>query len=813
MNTIRPNVLALFCLAIGLTVAPSIRAADKADAQGPRHLWHPVTITFTGPQTGESANPNPFRDYRLDVAFMHESGQLVVVPGYYAADGDSGETGATAGNKWRVKFVPDHQGAWTYKASFRKGKDVALADAINAGDSAGHFDDATGRFIVGEAPPNATGFHAKGTLRYVGERYLRFAGTNEPFIKAGADSPENLLGYADFDGTYRHGKDAKIGKANTDKLHRYEPHVRDWKPGDPTWNGGKGKGLIGAMNYLASQGMNSVYFLTMNVTGDGKDVWPWTSHTERFRFDCSKLDQWEIVFAHMDKLGLQLHVVTQEQENDQLLDGGDLGPQRRLYHRELIARFGHHLAVEWNLGEENTNTDAQRKAFCDYIKRLDPYDHRIACHTFPGKYDQVYNPLLGHKTFDGPSLQTNDTHNQTLRWVLRSAAAGRQWVVCLDEIGPANTGVKPDKDDPGHDEVRRKHLWGNLMAGGAGVEWYFGYKYAHNDLNCEDWRSRANMWKQTRIAVEFFHKHLPFARMMPADQLTEAKDDYVLARPDDVYAVYQPRGGKLTLRVGHSASGYSLHWYNPRTGGDLIKGPLGVADKNGVVTFDDAPPGPEGQDWVAIVRAEAHAVELSTLRVNGRVWGRFPARSAVPINIATDPRTKLETWSVLKPGDAGKTVKIIDRQQTAATVIMPTHDVELVAILSTGPAPAKSNGPIIGTIDPNARVTGFTLINADTDKPVAGFDPIKPNAVIDTSKLGTRNLSLRANVRGRVAGVRFDLNGKRGVQTERVGPYSLTGDQDGNYAPWDLKAGQHTVRASVLGGGNKSGAVVSFTLR
>ena len=33
-------------------------------------------------------------------------------------------------------------------------------------------------------------------------------------------------------------------------------------------------------------------------------------------------------------------------------DNGDLGPQRKLYYRELIARFGHHLALNWNLGEE-----------------------------------------------------------------------------------------------------------------------------------------------------------------------------------------------------------------------------------------------------------------------------------------------------------------------------------------------------------------------------------------------------------------------------------------------------------------------------
>jgi hypothetical protein len=58
--------------------------------------------------------------------------------------------------------------------------------------------------------------------------------------------------------------------------------------------------MIGALNYLNSVGVNSAYMLTLNILGDGKDVWPFTDHNERYRFDCSKLDQWEIVFDHMD---------------------------------------------------------------------------------------------------------------------------------------------------------------------------------------------------------------------------------------------------------------------------------------------------------------------------------------------------------------------------------------------------------------------------------------------------------------------------------------------------------------------------------
>jgi len=101
--------------------------------------------------------------------------------------------------------------------------------------------------------------------------------------------------------------------------------------------------------------MNSVYFLTYNIdTGDGKDIWMWTSPDVRDRFDVSKLDQWEIVFSHMDRLGLMMHVILHETENDRKLGGsGGLNPIRRLYLREIVSRFAHHPAIVWNLGEEN----------------------------------------------------------------------------------------------------------------------------------------------------------------------------------------------------------------------------------------------------------------------------------------------------------------------------------------------------------------------------------------------------------------------------------------------------------------------------
>ncbi len=622
-------------LAVVAFLAAAAAPASGQEVEGPLKYGSPITLTFDGPEASESADPNPFRDVRFNVTFTHEAtGRIVRVPGYFAADGDAAETSADSGSAWRVHFVPTDSGRWSYQTSARAGSDVAISDDISAGEATA-LDGRTGHFDIGTAEGLRGGFTGKGILRHhAGERYLRFDdGTY--FLKGGADSPENFLGYADFDNTYslKPAGTEQEGEARTAPLHRYEPHESDWRAGDPTWGDGRGKGMIGALNYLASKGMNSVYFLTMNVEGDGDDVWPWVDHDVRDRFDVSKLDQWNRVFDHMNRLGLMMHVVLTETENETLFERyaatvTDFADERKLYYRELVARFGHHPALVWNLGEENgwddrhkestgesgaPNTDAQRRAFASYLRALDPYDHPIVVHTYPGDHEIIYRPLLGFADLDGPSLQIGDlhqAHDVTLKWLTASAESGHPWFVSVDEIGPAHTGVTADGPDSNHDAVRRHVLWGNLMAGGSGVEWYFGYETPHNDLNAEDWRSRDAMWDFTRHALSFFEDHLPFWEMDAADELVSVENAFVLARPGDAYAVYLPfgvtgdgagTGDARNARVDLEPGTYEVRWFDPRHGCPLRSG--SIERVTGPGWQDVGRPGAAGQqDWAVLLQ-------------------------------------------------------------------------------------------------------------------------------------------------------------------------------------------------------------------
>lgn len=555
--------------------------------------WHKVTLDVMGPFAHElDLRPNPFTDYEMTVTFTHASGEPSYdVPGYFAADGDAGETGAQSGTTWRAHLSPDKPGTWNYAVSFHRGPNAAT---YHGGTPLAPYDGLSGSFTVAAAERNAPGFYGKGRLTYTGERYLRFAGDGTQFIKAGADAPETYLAYKEFDNT-------QARKGNV-PLKDWGPHLQDWKEGDPTWHGGKGKGIIGSLNYLAGKGLNSFSFLTYNAGGDGDNIWPFVDRDDKFHYDVSKLDQWEIVFAHAQKLGLYLHFKLQENELDdhragarrnpkiipEAMDAGENGPERRLYFREIIARFGHHLALNWNFGEENTQTYREQTDMFDYVAAVDPYNHHRVIHTFPQQQTAIYTSLLGDKSnLTGISAQNywKQTHQWTHQWIEASAAAGRQWVVANDEVNPASYGVPADPGYEGQDgwagnddqekynlhHIRKYTLWGNLMAGGAGVEYYFGYKAPQNDLVCEDLRSRDRSWDYCSYALKFFWgldtdlNTLASANHLVGNQPGE-NGNWCLANEDELYVIYLPEGGDVEIDLTSADGNYNLAWYNPRTG-------------------------------------------------------------------------------------------------------------------------------------------------------------------------------------------------------------------------------------------------------
>jgi hypothetical protein len=575
---------------------PPPAPGTSATVSGELKKWHTITLTFTGPNASEtSPSPNnPFLDYRLQVSLTGPGGQTYTVPGFFDGDGNGGGNG----NVWRARFSPDQAGTWTYNASFRQGSNVAVDLSPTAGTPSS-FDVASGTFVVAERDTAAPGFLKWGELEYVGGHYLKFR--DGPYwLKGGADSPENWLAYSGFDNTPQ-------------AQHSFSPHVRDWQSGDPIFNTSStdgGKGLIGAMNYLSSQGVNSIYFLPMNIGGDGEDSspyvkvanWAGSPSNDNLHFDISKLRQWQAAFSHAQRKGINLHFVLNEAEaaNKRELDNAALGIERKLFYREMVARFGHHLALQWNISEEYDLSyplsPQTVKNFAGYIQQIDPYDHPISVHN---RYDPdiAWTPFLGDARFSTTAFQYPGRYaghgDEVEEWRKKSVSAGRPLVISLDELESATPTNAADQ--------RKKILWPTYLSGGQ-LEWYV----KEEDRTLEDFRRYEELWTYTRYARSFVEGNLPFWEMEPKDGLltgeaTDSGGGQVFAKTGQIYAVYLPSATSTGILDLSGVSGsFQKRWFNPRTGSfEGVTQAISGGGKRSLGT----PPSSPSSDWVVLIKA------------------------------------------------------------------------------------------------------------------------------------------------------------------------------------------------------------------
>jgi hypothetical protein len=159
----------------------------------------------------------------------------------------------------------------------------------------------------------------------------------------------------------------------------------------------------------------------------------------------------------------------------------------------------------------------------------------------------------------------------------------------------------PDSHDTNHDTVRNHALWGALMAGAGGVEWYFGYRYPHNDLTLEDFRSRDLWWDQSTIATQFFKNELPFTEMQSMNQLVEGPQGFCFAKPGEVYVVYLSSATSPARISLDSGKEFMVKWFNPKNGGPLSDGSVTKVKGPGKISLG-LPNGDINSDWVAIIR-------------------------------------------------------------------------------------------------------------------------------------------------------------------------------------------------------------------
>ena len=349
----------------------------------------------------------------------------------------------------------------------------------------------------------------------------------------------------------------------------------------------------------------------MNLGGDGQDTCPFIGYSKtrynKTHYDVSRMHQWNIVLNHAQEQGILVHFVLAETEwgNENWLDNGNVGLERKLYFRELSARFGYLNGVKWNLSEENDFSVAKLREMATYIDIVDPYDHVTAVHTRPDDLSE-YDDLWGDPLFDAASMQYFRDSAQGLTHAIRalSANAGRKWLIDMDENGFYTTGLT----DGNADDMRKRVLYDVLFSNGN-IEWYCGYHSLPlgGDVRLENFRTREEMWRFSRIAREFLQENFDLADIRLGDHLVDMNDpEYgeaeVVLQPNEKMAIFVAKGlsplslmGPTVDMVNLSGT-YSVKWISPRTGQVVAQGP-DVTQSSTPITLD-VPVTEFAEDWI-----------------------------------------------------------------------------------------------------------------------------------------------------------------------------------------------------------------------
>ena len=342
--------------------------------------------------------------------------------------------------------------------------------------------------------------------------------------------------------------------------------------------------------------------------------------------------QWETVFAHAQRAGIFLHLVFNEAEaaNKRELDDGELGPERKLYYREMIARFGHHLALEWNLCEEyNLQFDFgpdRVRAFADYVRAVDPYDHPITVHS-AGDPVEALRFTYGDPRFSLTSIQLNQRPIHEVTEAIRqaTAVAGRPLPVSLDEFtldrGQRASHIPVDDADG----QRREKLWPCYLSGGM-IEFILDDLLKTDSFKTPE---RESLWQYTWHARRFLEQ-LPFWEMEPADELaaggatipvgigkgrTVPLGPQVFAKRGDVYAVYLPTATVTgTIDLTELKGPAQQRWYDPRAG-EFVGPPREI---QGGKRHELGPsPRDPANDWVVLIRSAEQKEATAPIDVSG----------------------------------------------------------------------------------------------------------------------------------------------------------------------------------------------------
>ena len=501
-----------------------------------------VTVNVSWPRS-----PRPFTDAVLDGSFETADGRR-----RWKLDGfcDS-----TDGSVFRIRFMPPAPGDYRYSVEYRQGGSRRSSQGVFQAID-GHR-----RGPIRVDPHYPAHFIWEGT----GEHYF-FNGTTAYW----------LLGW----------RDERVIQSAIERLHRLRINRlrvtiagrTNLLYGEPVMTGPNWTTFVAPW---PAENAEDIYHPGFDYARFNVDYWQKFDRALRFARDR------DVIFS----LVLDM--------NDGKVHPAAGSADERRFIRYAVARFGAFSNITWDLGDDLTGyrDDAWTRSTGTHIKEWDPFRHLATSH--PLHRDNDHQDRTAD-WFDFTSFQdwSRNQHAFMLEQRAQQIRLGRIIPQTNEEYGYEDHyplwAPKPEADSA---DTLRRTAWEIVMAG--------GYQTTGETARrgTRVWPDTGGGWMNGRgddtmtmlegyARMVSFFESFPWWTTEPHDELVSS-GNYCLAKLGELYAVYLPHGGPVTLRLRPGR--YRGTWFSATTGRTA---PL-VDNVEGPDWTSPAPPG--AGDWALLL--------------------------------------------------------------------------------------------------------------------------------------------------------------------------------------------------------------------
>jgi len=516
------------------------------------HKWGVFEVTFES----DGDHVDPLRDVILNCAFRSPSGREIAVEAFW--DGDS---------LWRVRFMPDEIGTWTYMTACSNEDDKGLHNQTGSFESVPY---------EGENP-----LYLRGPLKLSGNRRYLVHADDAPFF---------------------------------------------WLA-DTAWNGVFRSALDEWSDYLSfrrEQGFTAVQFVLMHHRGGPCDIEGEKAYEGKERVLRLNVDFFKRIdpkFSMVNKHGLvAVPVLLWAIQHDMSPGFNLIEDDAILLTRYLIARYGAHILV-WILAGDGDYRGEKAERWKRIGRAVFLNKHRQLMTMHPAGKHWNLPEFLREEWFDIIGYQSgHGVNGDDLKW-LCFGPPNKDWqleplrpIINLEPNYEEHLAYRIFKPITAH-MVRRAACWSLLVAPPAGVSygtngvWYWARKpevpvnHPHIGI-AKPWREAIKLpGAEDMGRLKKIFSDIPWWTLYPDPEILVEQPGlknielFIAAcRSEDgkIAVIYTPEGQGLNLNLSRLQRPLEIVWVSPRTGEKIRAGNVSTAHAN-------LRP-PESGDWLLILK-------------------------------------------------------------------------------------------------------------------------------------------------------------------------------------------------------------------